>query len=161
MHARLRIACIIVSLFRLLGVVNKLSTEDGVPESAGNSETKLVIEEVMSKVVLLEVLVPQRQVLVVKEVVCKIVTDISKDTSAVGCYCSIPVVAEDAMSYPPKRSSQKSEESGWHNKTVPIHRKIMVDTVEDEMQSDSYTVIGQIADRISIHGWLEMAGETY
>jgi hypothetical protein len=135
MHARQKIACIIASLFRLLGVVHELSAENGVPESARDSETKLVIEKVMGKVVLLEILVPQRQVLVVKEVVRKIVADISKDTSTVGCYCSIPVVAEDGMSHPPERSSQKSEENGRHNKTVLIHGKIMVDTVEEKMTS--------------------------
>jgi hypothetical protein len=121
MHARQKIARIIVSLFCLLGVVNKLSAENGVPESTGDAETKLVVEKVMSKMVLLEVLVPQRQVLVVKEVVRQIVADISKDASTVGCYSSIPVVAKDAVSHPPERSSQSSEESGWHNKTVSIH----------------------------------------
>jgi hypothetical protein len=161
MHARQKIACITATLFCLLGVVNKLSTENGIPEPACDSETKLVIEEVMSKVILLELLVPKRQVLVVKEVMRKIVADISEDTSTVGCYCSIPVVEKNGMSQLPERSSQSSEESGRHNKTVPVHGKIMVDTVKDKMKTDSYSIIGQVAGRISIQGSVEVTRETY
>lgn len=138
------------NLFRLLGVVDELSAKNAIPELACNSETQLIIEEVMSKVVLLELLVPEGQVLVVKEVVGKVVADVSEDTSTVGCHSSIPVVEKDGMSNLPERSSQSGKESRRHNQTVSIHRKIMVNTMENEMQTDTYSVVGEVAGMISI-----------
>lgn len=60
MCARKKSACNVIGLFRLLGVVNKLSAENSIPEPARYSEAKLVVKEMVSKVILLEVLVPQR-----------------------------------------------------------------------------------------------------
>jgi hypothetical protein len=60
MSARKKSAYDVIGLFRLLGVVNKLSAENSIPELARDSKTKLVVEEMVSKVVLLELLVPQR-----------------------------------------------------------------------------------------------------
>lgn len=98
----------------------------------------------MSKMVLLEFLVPQRKVLVVKEVMCEIVADVSKDAATVSCTSSIPVVEEYSMCKLPERSSQSSEERRRHDKTILVHRKIMMDAVKDEMKCDSNTVVGQI-----------------
>jgi len=104
----------------------------------------------MSKMVLLELLVPQRKVLVVKEVMCEIVADVSKDTATVGCTSSIPVVEEYSMCKLPERSSQSSEERRRHDKTILVHREIMMDAVKDEMKCDSNTVVGQIAIKVSV-----------
>jgi hypothetical protein len=59
-------------------------------------------------------------------------------------------VEEDGMGNLPERSSQCSKESRWHNETVSIHGKIMVDTVKNEMQTYSHSVIRQVTSGISI-----------
>lgn len=84
----------------------------------------------------------------VKEVVCKIVADISKNTSTVGSSSSIPVVEEDAVGNLPERSGQCSEECRRHDKTVLVHGEVMVDTVENKVKRNSDTVIGQIIVKV-------------
>jgi hypothetical protein len=99
--------------------------------------------------VLLEFLVPQRKVLVVKEVMCEIVADVSEDAATVGCSSSIPVVEEYSMCKLPERSGQSSEERRRHNKTILVHREIMMDAVKDEMKCNSNTVVRQVAIKVS------------
>lgn len=116
-----QILCTITDLFRLLRVVDQLSAKHAVPELARHTETEFVVKEVVSKMVLLEFLVPQGKVLVVKEVMCEIVADVSKDAATVSCTSSIPVVEEYSMCKLPERSSQSSEERRRHNKTILVH----------------------------------------
>lgn len=84
---------------RLLGFdgSRQLGSENGIPELAGDTETKLIVEEVMLKVVLLELLVPQREVLVVKEVVREVVANVAKDTAAKDSSSSMPAVGKYSM----------------------------------------------------------------
>lgn len=64
----------------------ELSAEYLVPETAGDAEAQLVVEEVVSEVILLEVLVPQGQVVVMEEVVGQVVADVTEDATAeYGC----------------------------------------------------------------------------
>lgn len=78
-------------LFRLDGG-GKLGPENGIPELAGDAKAKFIIKEVMLKMVLLELLVPERQVFVVQEIVRQIVANIAKDATTVHCRCGIPAV---------------------------------------------------------------------
>lgn len=73
----------------------KLGAENLVPEAVGNAEAVLVVEEVVLEVVLLEALVPQRQVVVVEEVVGQVVADVTeKTTTEDGSRC-VNAVEED------------------------------------------------------------------
>lgn len=49
------------------------------------------------------------------------------------------------MSKLPEWCGEHHEESRGHDKTVLVHRQIMVDAMEQEMQSDADSVVGKIA----------------
>ncbi len=85
-----------VSLLGLNGS-RQLGSENGIPELAGDTETKLVVEEVVLKVVLLELLIPEWKVLVMKEVVREIVANIAEDAAAEDSSSSIPAIGQDSM----------------------------------------------------------------
>lgn len=96
---------------KLLGLDEglQLGAEDPVPELAGDAEAELVVEEVVLEMVLLQLLVPQRKVLVVQEVVRHVVADVAKDAPTVHGSAGIPVVAEDGLSQLPERRGQDNE----------------------------------------------------
>lgn len=97
------------------------------------------------QVVLLELLVPERQILVVEEVMSQVIADITKDTATVDSGRSIPVVGKNGVGEIPKRSS-KQHEHGWgHNKPVPIHGQVVVNAVKQEVRNDAVSVIRKVA----------------
>lgn len=132
----------------LLGLDNiglQLSTKHVVPELGGNTEAKLVLEEVVLQMVLLESLVPERKVLVVKEVVGQVIANVAKNATAVDCCRGIPVVGENGMSEVPK-GSRKQQKHGWrHDQSVFVHGQIVVDAVEQEVRNDAISVVRKIA----------------
>lgn len=87
----------------------QLGAEDDVPEAARDTEAQLVVEEVVGKVVLLEVLVPEREVLVVEKVVGKVVADVAEDAAAIGSGGDVPVEEEDGVGQLPERRGQGDE----------------------------------------------------
>lgn len=135
-------------LLSLLGLDNiglQLGTKHIVPELGSNAEAKLVIEEVVLQVVLLELLVPERQILVVKEVVGQVIADVTKNAAAVDRRRGIPVVGENGMSEIPERS-RKQQKHGWgHDQSVLVHGQVMVDAVEQEVRNDAIFVVRKIA----------------
>lgn len=105
----------------LLHTVIKLGAKDAIPELAGNAKAELIIEEVVSKVMLLELLVPQGEVLVVKEVVCKIIADVTEDAAAVDSGGSMPAVGNDGVGKVPERGRKHDEEGRGHDESVLVH----------------------------------------
>jgi hypothetical protein len=81
----------------------QLSAKDSIPEFAGDAKAQLVIKEVVGKVVLLEFLVPERQVLVVEEVVGKVVQDVAEDAARVRGCGDVPIEEEDGVGELPER----------------------------------------------------------
>jgi hypothetical protein len=79
-----------------------------------------------------------------QEIMSHIVADVAEDAAAVDSGAGIPVVGEDDMSQLPKRSRQYHEEGRWHDQSVPVHRQVMMDTVEQEVEGDANTVIWQV-----------------
>lgn len=98
----------------------------------------------MSKVIALELLVPEGQVLVVKEVMGHIVKDISKDTSAEDSNGHKPVPVENRMCQMPERGGQHDEEGRRHDKTVLVHGQVMMNTMEEEVHGNADSVIRDI-----------------
>lgn len=117
-------------------------TKDNVPELAGNTEAVLVVQEVVFQVILLELLVPQRQILMVQEVVGHVVAGVAKDATGVNCCRNIPIPKENGMGERPEGGGKDGEKRGRHNETVFVHGQIVVDTVQCEMKGDTDAVVG-------------------
>lgn len=135
----------VACLFHLHGWRLKLSAEDAVPEATGDTKAKFVVQEVMLKVVLLEVLVPEWQVLVVQEVVRQVIADVAKDATTVDSGGGMPAVGEDGMGQLPKWSCKDNKESRGHDKSVFVHGQVMMNAMEQEVSGDTNAVIGKIA----------------
>lgn len=135
----------LLSLLGLDDVGLQLSTKHIVPELGGNAEAKLVLEEVVLQVVLLESLVPERKVLVVKEVVSQVIADVTKNATAVDCSRCIPVIGENGMSEIPKRGRKQQKHSWRHDQSVLVHGQIVVDAVEQKVRNDAISVVRKIA----------------
>lgn len=99
----------------------QLGSEDAVPELAGNPESQFVVEEVMLKVIFLELLVPQWKILMMKEIVRQVVTDIAKDATTVNSRGCVPAPEEDQVCQPPKWRSKNDEQCWRHHQAVLVH----------------------------------------
>jgi hypothetical protein len=133
------------SLLSLDNVGLQLCAEHVVPELCGDAKAELVLQEMVLQVVLLEILIPERQVLVVEEIVSHVIADITKDATTVDCGRSIPVVGENSVCEIPERSC-KQHKHGWrHDKSVPIHGQVVMDTVKQEVGNEAISVIREVA----------------
>jgi hypothetical protein len=83
---------------------------------------------------------------VVEEVMCHIITDISKYATTENCDRSVPVIEENCVSQFPEGRGQNHEQSWWHHKPVFIHWQIMVDSVKKEMEGDADSIIREISE---------------
>lgn len=136
-----------VSLFGLHDrCLPDLCAEDGVPEFAGDSKAVLVVEEVMLEVVFLKLLVPERQILVMQEVVCHVVTRVTEHAAREYSHGNIPVPEEDGVCEFPEWRHQHQEERGWHDEPILVHRQIVVDTVQGEVQGNTDSVVREVAN---------------
>jgi hypothetical protein len=79
------------------GEGSKLRAKDDIPEAAGNSETVLIVHEVVLKVVLLQLSPVRGKRLMVKEVVREIVTYVPKYTTTENSSRNVPIPEEDGM----------------------------------------------------------------
>lgn len=101
---------------------------------------------------------------VVQEVMGEIIADIPKDAATEYRRGRVPVVIEDCVCQLPERSSQKHEQCRWHNKTILIHREIVVDTMKQEVQSKTDTVVRKPVVNVeeeSVHQILDESPETH
>lgn len=78
---------------------------------------------------------------VVQEVVGHVVANVSENASAVHQHCCIPVVEKDDVRKFVKWSGQDHKQSGRHDQPIFIHWKIVVDSMQEEMERDSDSVI--------------------
>lgn len=88
---------------------------------------------------------------VVKEIVSEIVADVSKDTATEDLQGCEPVVEEHCVGQLPERCSQNNEQRRWHNQAVLVHREVVMDTVEQEVQGEADSVIGKPARKMSVN----------
>lgn len=122
-----------------------LRAEDDVPELAGDTEAVLVVQEVVFQVVLLELLVPQRQILMVQEVVCHVVACVAENAATVDCRRDVPIPKEDGMGEGPEGSGKHCEKRRRHDETVLVHGQVVVDTVQGKMKGDADAVVRKVA----------------
>ena len=123
--------------------VDKQGPKDSVPETSRDSESILVVEEVVLEVVLLELLVPQRKVLVVQEVVGQVVADVSEYAAAEHAGSDGPVERKEEVGELPEGRGQRDKESWGHDQTVLVHGQIVMDSVKEEVQREAGSVIRQ------------------
>lgn len=76
----------------------------------------------MLEMVLLELLVPQRKVLMVQKVMCHVVEDVAKDATAVSCHGAVPVPEDDGVCKVPEGVGERHKESWRHDKAILVHR---------------------------------------
>lgn len=81
----------------------------------------------------------------VEEVVRHVVACVSEDASTVGRQGRIPVPKDNSMSKLPERRCQNDKKGGRHNKSVFVHWQVVVNTVQEEVESDADTVVGKVA----------------
>lgn len=93
----------------------QLGSKYNVPEPTCNTKAILIIHEVMLEVILLQLSPIGWQISVMEEVVCQIIADITKDSSAKHGRCNMPVPEEDSMSKLPERSRKNQEKCGRHD----------------------------------------------
>lgn len=127
----------------------KLSAKDNVPEAVGNSKSILIIHEVVLHVPLLGLLVEGWEAGVVQEVMCEVVDDVARDSTAEDGSSHVPV-PEQRMCKLPERQSKHDEKCRWHNQAISVHRQVVVNAVQEEMGSESEAVVRQIAGKMSI-----------
>lgn len=69
-----------------------------------------------------------------KEIMCQIVTHVSEDATTIHQQGCVPVVVEYRVSQLPERGGQDDEKGRRHDESVPVHREVVVNTVEQEVK---------------------------
>lgn len=145
----------------------KSSTEHPVPEGTSDTEAIGVVGKVVFKVISLKALIegwepetiPDCQyhkymevdryhlLLMVEKVVSHVIAYVPKNTASEGHRRCIPVIEEDGVCKPPEGRRKNNKQSRWHHKAVLIHGKVVVNSVQEEMQGYPYSVIGKEPDQ--------------
>ena len=80
-----------------------------------------------------------------QEVMCQVVADVAKDATAEDCGCNIPIPVEHEVRKPVERCRKYNEQGRRHDQTKLVHRQIMMDTMEQKMRGDTYTVVWEVS----------------
>lgn len=86
--------------------------------------------------------------LVMQKVMGEVVADVAKDSTTVHCCCNVPIEPEQGVCQLPERCCQCEEEGWWHHQAEFIHWEVVVDAVEEEVQSYGVVVIGEVANMV-------------
>lgn len=92
--------------------------------------------------------------LVMQKVVRQVVADVSEDAAAVSCSCGVPVVVYYCVRKFPEGYGENHEECWRHDEPKSVHRQIMVNAVEKEVQCNEKSVIGKVVvdvEQTSVH----------
>lgn len=155
----------------LLGGGRQHSPKDIVPNLAGNTETELKVLVVMSEVVSLHFTKVSRETGVVKRIVAWTKTIVRfRHARYIGTGLTHVIddihgkrtrddtignsLGEDEVCKLCKRRLKDKEQQGRHNEPQLVHREIMVNTVEQEMESDGPSCVGQVVVEVeeeSVH----------
>lgn len=135
-----------VPVLGVLRQIGELRPKDAIPKATRHAKAIFVVEEMVLEVILLQLLVPQRKVLVVEEIVCQVVADVAENAAAIDGCSHIPVPEEQRMCDPPEGRGQNDEERRWHDQAVLVHGEVVVDTVQQEVRGDAPSVIRQVSN---------------
>lgn len=123
----------------------QLGTKDLVPKLASDAKAQFVVEEMMSEMVLLQLLVPQGQVFVMQEVVCQVVADVAKYAPAVNSSSCVPAVPEESLCQLPEGSCENYKQCRGHDESVLVHGQIVMDAMQQEVQCNEDSVVREVA----------------
>lgn len=87
----------------------------------------------MCQMILLQVADVRGELSVMQPVMRAVVADVSEDAAREDRDGGIPVVPEDSMGQLVEGGGQDQEQTGWHHQTVPVHRKVMVNAVQEKV----------------------------
>jgi hypothetical protein len=79
--------------------------------------------------------------LVVQKVMGHVIESVSKYAAAVSSGRGVPVPEDDSMGKLPEWRCECDKKCWWHDKSVFVHRKVVVDAVKKEMQGNANAVI--------------------
>ena len=97
----------------------------------------------MRQMIFLQVSHVRRQLVMVQPVMRAIVADVAKNAAREDGDGGIPVVPEHCVCKLVERGGEHEEQSWRHDKSVFVHRQIMVDAVEDKMKGQENWMIRQ------------------
>jgi hypothetical protein len=78
-----------------------------------------------------------------------VVASVSKDAAAIRSKGRMPVPENDGVCKFPKGCGKRDEECRRHDKPILVHREIMMNAVEQEMQSDANAIIWKMSEIVS------------
>jgi len=114
--------------------VLQLRIKHPIPESTGNTKPILKVGEVVLQVIPLQTLPVRRQRLMMQEIMRQVVRDVSEDAAREYHDRDVPVPIEDGVRELIKRESEDHKECGRHDEALFVHREVVVDTMEQEVQ---------------------------
>lgn len=91
--------------------------------------------------IFLQLLVPQREILVVEKVMSQVVANVSEYTAAVHRCRKVPIEGEKEMRKLPERRGKSDKKSRGHDESVLVHGEIVVNAVQEEVQRDPDSVV--------------------
>lgn len=134
--------CGLDDLWNRLG---ELGAEDCIPETVSDSKSILVVHEMVLHMPFLRLLIEGGKFGMVEEVVCQVVHDISEYASTEYSGAHVPVEKKYGVGQFPERIRQGNKECRRHDKSIFIHRKVVVDAVKKEVQSDGHAILWEIS----------------
>lgn len=84
-----------------------------------------------------------------EEVMGQVVADVPKYTATKYGDSRIPVVEEDCVGKLPEWGCQDNEESGWHDQAVFVHGQIVMNSVKQEVKSETDSIVRKPPKRVS------------
>lgn len=70
-----------------------------------------------------------------------VVADVSKDATTVYQQCCVPIVEENGVGQLPEGCGQNHKQCRRHDEAVPVHREVMMNAVEQEVEGEADAVI--------------------
>ena len=132
-RSKYAVALLVPQLLRLDGLREELSAKEPIPKAACHAKTRVVVEEVMLEMILLQPPTPPWDVPVMEKVMRKVVTDVPKDAAAVDSGGNVPVRVQNEMCKFPEGKRNRQKQSWGHNEAVLVHGQVVVDAVKEEV----------------------------
>lgn len=70
-----------------------------------------------------------------------VIANIPEDTTAVCQHSGMPVPKDYSVRKLPERNCEDDKQGRWHHKSIFIHGKVMMDSVQKEVQSDTNSIV--------------------
>ena len=82
---------------------------------------------------------------VMQEVVGEIVANVAEEATAEDGGSNVPIPRENSMCKLIEGSREEEEEGRGHDEAIPVHRKIVMNAVEEKVSSDADSVVWEVS----------------